>query len=1109
MRYKKLVASVALAAVLSSNLSYAAPHQFKAFHRIPIWDKHLTPYDENGDLITSPKKTTFGTTTASESDRVKFYAAPAEVGERIEMKFLIDTDAKKSWFEKISEIVVVNEYDKVQGDALVFEEVAGDPRFPTTKIIQVVPNRYLENNRRHRIRIRSAGGPTQFFGVHVVQKEVPKLIYSSGAKIGEDIVFEVENMNYGFGMPITLVEMKRPDGSVHQLKYEDEYWLVGKILRIFNGAIDQEGVYSLKVHADGFKSFEKKFEIQGRVSGNSDGGSLKSIVPKAVVGGVDVVSSATGGGGSPGGGGGDAGGGGSLHVPADLIFNEDLLSNALLLGELGIKNEHAEAIVKRWKFGGVIDLVMNDGFTDVYSYNRYLDAVKDAKLKKNRYLSFEDFVKLGLQESKDRPYEIHEVLEDGRLGAGQRSYLLKGKSTPKFAIRQMELGKDLVIQFENGAEYLKAIEKILLPGTLSALSSADYQVEGDRLVLKTNKLGRGRSSIEIIAKDYKPLKIGIDLQPKREDLNLQAEGKLKLGYEVRITGMSPDLVKNVKKIAVNGPGIAASEAGLLHRDGLGDVDPAKDRYYYWDGAVLVISAGTFREAGDHILQIVADHYPALQVAFAIGAKEEVDDSQMVKNILDIGKKTVSRGFDSIEVLAVAVKDADAKMELQRKGIELYINGQKQKPAWTVGSMNSSSTYIWSKDTPEIFILPSALSGDVDVIRIVVGEQEVMFELDALAQVEKQTGAKGTLEPRYAFKKAMMELEKTLEKAKALDTEGKSASKAKELKDLIAEIEAKKATASDKAQVESWTKALEEKIREVENSQPDSNGDEKREVTEAEKEFPLFKDYRMFGTNFASLSLASKSDRDKLKNMMTSPDKKVAVTVNDVEYLFEQPRERFGSAEDPADKKYDFGKDNDPWAMTYYMRFDPKHFRDQSTVVLRSGDRELVLEIDATRRTDKIVSQREYILPASGSGPDQPAPPVEEPKEKQWVELAEGEEKFFPEIASYRATSFEPSKLQFKNGEDMLKMKELLKDQSILVNDTTYGYQEAKASFGGFGVEAPKENKFQFYSGILHEMQMWYGAFKGDDEIRIEIGEHRLVITIEKEKLVSQKEYRYR
>lgn len=85
------------------------------------------------------------------------------------------------------------------------------------------------------------------------------------------------------------------------------------------------------VHATGFKDMSYVFAV-------SDGTSAQSEATAVDIYAIDAVSSASVSGGTTSGSG-NAAEGGSTTMSADLLFDADLLTNALVLTELGVENE--------------------------------------------------------------------------------------------------------------------------------------------------------------------------------------------------------------------------------------------------------------------------------------------------------------------------------------------------------------------------------------------------------------------------------------------------------------------------------------------------------------------------------------------------------------------------------------------------------------------------------------------------------------------------------------------------------------------------------------------------------------------------------------------------
>ena len=182
-------------------------------------------------------------------------------------------------------------------------------------------------------------------------------------------------------MQVTLI---KPDGSSHNLTYINDFFNFINYFIVYGTGgedgktvnTDQVGIYTLKVRYAGYQEMETKFEVfPGKAVNTEDSDTEKAVrsaarkkssgsssastgkkadsVSAATAGSigkkknskkkaseVDSTSSATG--------------GGSTHYDARVIFNYDLLSNALLLNELGMLNSDASAVVEQY-FNMTID----------------------------------------------------------------------------------------------------------------------------------------------------------------------------------------------------------------------------------------------------------------------------------------------------------------------------------------------------------------------------------------------------------------------------------------------------------------------------------------------------------------------------------------------------------------------------------------------------------------------------------------------------------------------------------------------------------------------------------------------------------------------------------
>ena len=240
-----------------------------------------------------------------------------------------------------------------------------------------------------------------FTEIEIVSKETPRLLLSmpTTPKMGEDIPFRLENFNYGFKNPIQKVELIRYEKgqqvskkellSLKDKEKDFEYALIGNLFRIYSIAIEKPASYKVIVFAEGFKPFTVMFEVAENPapSGRGAAGGFAESAP------VDVVSRATSGGG--GNSGGEGGGGGGPLTQGHILFDNDLLVNALILDEIGKATRESKKITDRWNYDiTTVEAASDKNFTSVKNFLNYRHAVLQAKLSEGRYLSFEDYLAL-------------------------------------------------------------------------------------------------------------------------------------------------------------------------------------------------------------------------------------------------------------------------------------------------------------------------------------------------------------------------------------------------------------------------------------------------------------------------------------------------------------------------------------------------------------------------------------------------------------------------------------------------------------------------------------------------------------------------------------------
>lgn len=288
----------------------------------------------------------------------------------------------------------------INGD-LRYEKKLGEHYGNTVgQIIVPLGQSNFYSNGSYYLRITS-GGKNTLIPIEVVNGTAPSMVLKEAGAItsGKNIHFEVKNMTYGIEIPVSKVELTDPHGNTTELEKIRDWYLIGNTFVLYNDEnaengrnnIPEAGKYTITVHSTGFKDMSYTFTV-------STGAAAQNSVVTEDIYGIDAMSSASISGGSTSGSG-NAAEGGSTTMSADLMFDADLLTNALLLQNIGVKNESAQAIADRWNYDmSGWDAVIGEDGTTFYSFAEYRDAVEKAKNENGEYLSFADYMQMRAQQ---------------------------------------------------------------------------------------------------------------------------------------------------------------------------------------------------------------------------------------------------------------------------------------------------------------------------------------------------------------------------------------------------------------------------------------------------------------------------------------------------------------------------------------------------------------------------------------------------------------------------------------------------------------------------------------------------------------------------------------
>ena len=623
-----------------------APAAFLAHGSVYVWDYHLDNYDENGNIRRKPETTTFD--LGEEKSGIRYYAPAAEltedksnrygVGGQAVVMFNYTEEVDKQWFDEITKVALVsgNGYNNTINGDLRYEKKLGEHYGNTVgQIIVPLGQSNFYSNGSYYLRITS-GGKNTLIPIEVVNETAPSMVLKEAGAItsGKNIHFEVKNMTYGIEIPVSKVELTDPHGNTTELEKIRDWYLIGNTFVLYNDEnaengrnnIPEAGKYTITVHSTGFKDMSYTFTV-------STGAAAQNSVVTEDIYGIDAMSSASISGGSTSGSG-NAAEGGSTTMSADLMFDADLLTNALLLQNIGVKNESAQAIADRWNYDmSGWDAVIGEDGTTFYSFAEYRHAVEKAKNENGEYLSFADYIAdESAVETLNRPYAVKYVLEDNRLGGTMMSGSYLGKTAPKLVlvdengdqVNEISEGQDVRIMSDDTAYLQKIVEngKIYLNGnSYQAVDQKLYRLEGNILVLDSSLFAVDKGNKVTIKVDgYEDKVFNIAIAKDLKEVELKAGGDFKTGVKVTITNTADktgDIWKNLQSVVLTRPD---GTKKTLYPDGQEYI--YEKIGYTIDGASLVLGKDLFKEAGEYSVEISAQYYGVETVEFEITKKEE-------------------------------------------------------------------------------------------------------------------------------------------------------------------------------------------------------------------------------------------------------------------------------------------------------------------------------------------------------------------------------------------------------------------------------------------------------------------------------------------------------
>ena len=638
---------------------HTAPSAFLAHGSVNVWDYHLTNYDDHGQVRVKPSTTTFS--LGQKKDEIRYYAPKAELkddetadnvyhvsGEAVVM-FNYTSEADKQWFDSISDVDLVSgngNKNTINAD-LAWSKDHVDHHGKTVGQITVpLGQTNFYSNGLYYLRVKS-GNTDTLIPIEVVNGTAPSMILSEAGAIvsGKNLHFTVQNMTYGATMPVNRVELKRPDGTTEDLEKIRDWYLIGDSFVLYNDEsatngrnnIPVPGKYTITVHATGFKDMSYTFTVSDAASAVREEEHASYTLAA-----VDAISSATVSGGSSSGSS-DGSDGGSTTMTADLIFDADLLANALILSKLQVENEAADAIADRWlsDMSGY-DAVIGEDRKTFYSFKAYRDAVEQAK-NAGTYLSFADYLAAGNAETTpNRPYAVKYVLEDNLLGETQMNGNYLGKEAPVIhltdetgnTITEIKEGMDVYLSCEDLA-YLKTVAeeaKLYVNGDYQELSNTKYALTESGRLLRLDadvfRLEKDSNTLVIKLDGYQDNTVSVPVVKDKKDVHLSVEENLKVGDAVILTNdadESGDIWKYITKVSLKKPDgtvkniLPDGQESISEKIGYSISEEQENQ--------LILGKDLFDTDGEYEVTIETAYYENQTITFEISKADQTDPGE--------------------------------------------------------------------------------------------------------------------------------------------------------------------------------------------------------------------------------------------------------------------------------------------------------------------------------------------------------------------------------------------------------------------------------------------------------------------------------------------------
>ena len=716
-----------------------------------VFDRLLPNNGKDGKERFTPKKSTFTLFEKKTKDpdaiQAEFYVKPVVIdaegngvgGKGIKAEFSLGTDKEKDWFNGIDQISLLRYEDNtVLNRNLSFKKtdpISGKHGFVGTLQVPVG-----QDNMRSRglyiLAIHSKKTeevitlPIELqsntrFQVDIAQETM-------APKTGERVKFRINGENgESFGNEIKVddmqVTLEKPSGKKEKLSYIDDYFNFGGNFILYGTSsnkektvnTDEAGMYTIKIKYSGYPALSKQFIVykgEGQNTEDKQEDAARSSARAAHSGKkADAVSAATSGKTSTHAGKKESGkkgkesvydgvssATGTVNTRVNVVFDYDLLENALVLNEIKALNEDARNVLV-WYYGmnfNRFGYLFDEGAKNYYSVEKYMNALKSDETKGGKIRSYSEYRKEAKAADFNGVSEVQFVLEDGTLGSLSDFKKYKGEDTPSFSRTTIKKGEEIVLHTDN-TEYLSKIQGVYTDGSsdnqMNYNSPKRVTIDKDKGTItlhryafnflnpKTPEVGKHTITLDAGA-DYK--KVDIILTITQEEIT---EKPTLVGE----AAVGKDLTLSLPRNAI------LRFAGVSLQKGDGEVKTLLDAsaggtsgndYYVLDkeNDQLIIKAGRFKEAGEYTVYVkVKEQNGTLNTTFQV--KEKSNTPEEPKEEEDKGLEAPEvkyfeedrKGYNNRNVLSFVPEKTYPKKDVTdylEKVNKVVVNGEEYKKA---------------------------------------------------------------------------------------------------------------------------------------------------------------------------------------------------------------------------------------------------------------------------------------------------------------------------------------------------------------------------------------------------------------------------------------------